>query len=141
MTHEPRIRDEFVFTSVARAHRVPLAFRAALVLIHATALALLGHPLIALAWVLVMAPTDFLVYRAIGDVLREGHVDQRRAANHIASLIAFRYCIILMGPVCACWARAGMGVKRRSKLTPDRRPILTPLASVPGPAARRVAVS
>ena len=33
------------------------------------------------------------------------------------------------------------GVKRRSKLTPDRRPILTPLASVPGPAARRVAVS
>ena len=32
-------------------------------------------------------------------------------------------------------------VKRRSKLTPDRRPILTPLASVPGPAARRVAVS
>jgi putative transposase len=32
-------------------------------------------------------------------------------------------------------------VKRRSKLTPDRRPILTPLRSVPGPAARRVAVS
>ncbi len=32
-------------------------------------------------------------------------------------------------------------VKRRSKLTPDRRPILTPLVSVPGPAARRVAVS
>ena len=35
----------------------------------------------------------------------------------------------------------GLTVKRRSKLTPDRRPILTPLASVPGPAARRVAVS
>lgn len=34
-----------------------------------------------------------------------------------------------------------LDVKRRSKLTPDRRPILTPLASVPGPAARRVAVS
>ncbi len=36
---------------------------------------------------------------------------------------------------------ASVIVKRRSKLTPDRRPILTPLASVPGPAARRVAVS
>lgn len=33
------------------------------------------------------------------------------------------------------------GVKRRPKLTPYRRPILTPLASVPGLAARRVAVS
>jgi hypothetical protein len=35
----------------------------------------------------------------------------------------------------------GTDVKRRSKLTPDRRPILTPLVSVPGPAARRVAIS
>ncbi len=109
MTRVPRIQDEFVFTSVARAHRVPLAFIAVLVLIHATALALLGHPLIALAWGLVAGLTDILVYRAINGILREDHVDQRRVADRIASLTAFRYCVILMGPVCACWARAGLG--------------------------------
>jgi exonuclease SbcD len=38
-------------------------------------------------------------------------------------------------------AAKGYQFKRRSKLAPDRRPILTPLISVPGPAARRVAVT
>jgi type IV secretory pathway TraG/TraD family ATPase VirD4 len=62
------------------------------------------------------------------------------------------FAIVILGVWAATqWAAAMLGyqaqlgapwaVKRRSKLTPDRRPILTPLRSVPGPAARRVAVS
>ncbi|MFG1450993.1 peptide-methionine (S)-S-oxide reductase [Xanthobacter sp. V2C-8] len=39
------------------------------------------------------------------------------------------------------WAEGVIVVKRRPKLTPNMRPKLTPLRSVPGPAARRVAVS
>jgi signal transduction histidine kinase/CheY-like chemotaxis protein len=109
MAHEPRIRDDFEFAAVAKAHRVPPALAAALALIHAIALALLGHPLIALVGFLIMVPTDFVVHRAISAIFKEGHVDRRRFTSRIAWLGALRYCIILAGPVSACWTRAGVG--------------------------------
>jgi signal transduction histidine kinase/ActR/RegA family two-component response regulator len=109
MTGEAGIREQFELTSVAKAHRVPLHLTAILGLIHASALVLLGHPWIALAWVLVSAPVELVVYRGIGAVLADEGVSEAKAVNRIAWLSALRYSVILGSPVVACWAQPGVG--------------------------------
>ncbi len=109
MSDATTLKDDFELASVAKAHRVPIAFTSLLTLLHAAAMVLLGHPSIALGWTLVMLPVDVLVYVGIGAAISGESLDRRRATTVIASLSALRYAVVLSSPVLACWAQPGVG--------------------------------
>jgi signal transduction histidine kinase/CheY-like chemotaxis protein len=104
MTEEIEEPD-FELRSVVRAYRTPVGPALCITALHAAVLYLLGHPGVAVVWLLAVIPVDGLAYANVIALLKRERLQVADVEVRLACFIFIRFMAIMGGPAAACFIR------------------------------------